>query len=40
MSLELIFEEPGYVSINEEPEFLVITLSDFHDPSGNLVVEK
>ena len=39
LSLELIFENPAYVSTMADKDVLVITLNDFRDLDGNLIVD-
>ena len=40
MSIDLIFDNPGHISYNQEPEKLIISLKDFRDPKGKLIVEE
>ena len=39
MDIQLKFTDPGFVSAATEKEELVILLTDFKDPEGNLIVE-
>ena len=40
LQIELEFEEAKFVSTNPEPEFLIIEMKEFRDPSGELIVKE
>ena len=39
LSMQLIFENPYYVSATSEKDVLIINLNDFEDPDGKLIVD-
>ena len=39
LSMQLLFENPGYVSASIDPEHLMIVLAGFRDKDGKLIVE-